>query len=65
MRSSKRASAPASINRFSTRVGAEMGRKIGAYVAANVLQPVDVAGAEPAVGPNQEKSISPVRLDQR
>jgi hypothetical protein len=42
-----------------------MGRKIGAYVAANVLQPVDVAGAEPAVGPNQEKSISPVRLDQR
>jgi hypothetical protein len=27
--------------RFSTRVGAEMGRKIGAYVAANILQPID------------------------
>jgi PAP2 superfamily len=27
--------------RFSTRVGADMGRKIGAYVAANILQPVD------------------------
>jgi PAP2 superfamily len=50
--------------RFSTRVGAEMGRKIGAYVAANILQPVDVAG-EPGVGPNQEKSLSPVHLDQR
>jgi hypothetical protein len=29
--------------RFSTRVGTEMGHKIGAYVAANILQPVDVA----------------------
>lgn len=27
--------------RFSTRVGADMGRKIGAYVAANILQPID------------------------
>ena len=37
--------------RFSTRVGTEMGRKIGAYVAANILQPLDVAGAKPVVGP--------------
>ncbi len=30
--------------RFSTRVGAEMGRKIGAYVVGNILQPIDVTG---------------------
>jgi hypothetical protein len=49
--------------RFSTRIGAEMGRKIGAYVVTNILQPVDVAGAKP--GPPEEDPISPVRLDQR
>jgi hypothetical protein len=31
--------------RFSTRVGQEMGRKIGQYVAANVMQPEAVAKA--------------------
>lgn len=31
--------------RFSTRVGTEMGRKVGAYVVESVMQPVAVTGA--------------------
>jgi hypothetical protein len=30
--------------RFSTRVGTEMGRKVGGYVVANLLRPIDVTG---------------------
>jgi len=52
--------------RFSTRVGTEMGRKIGAYVAANILQPLDVAGGKRVVGESQEKEpASAVGLEQR
>jgi hypothetical protein len=31
--------------RFSTRVGEDMGRKIGEYVVTNFIQPVTVGGA--------------------
>jgi hypothetical protein len=45
--------------RFSTRVGSDMGRNVGAYVVANILQPVDMAGAKPVDQP-EEKFVSPV-----
>jgi len=45
--------------RFSTRVGTEMGRKIGAYVVANILQPVDIAGAKSVDSPSdKERPVS-------
>jgi hypothetical protein len=44
--------------RFSTRVGTETGRKIGAYVVAHLLQPTDLAGSKsPDSAPSPENSI--------
>jgi hypothetical protein len=45
--------------------GMEMGRKIGAYVAANILQPADVARAKSVIGQPEEKSVSPAGLEHR
>ena len=45
--------------RFSTRVGTEMGRKIGAYVVEHILQPIDVAGATSTGGSPATETSGP------
>jgi hypothetical protein len=53
--------------RFSTRVGTEMGRKIGAYVVAHVLQPADAVGAKSVDSPGSTENPPsfPARFEQQ
>jgi hypothetical protein len=53
--------------RFSTRVGTDMGRKIGVYVVAHILQPADVAGAKSvgSIGDREIPTSVRARIEQQ